>query len=50
MADPKIDVNCPLCGLALVYVRTDGDTHIYNCRRHGTILFLPDGRIRQRTV
>lgn len=48
MPNPGIRVNCPLCGLALVYVRTDDDTHIFRCATHGALILPPDGRIRQQ--
>jgi hypothetical protein len=31
MADPGIPINCPTCGAPLVYVRTEGETHVYRC-------------------
>jgi len=33
---------------ALRYLRTDGETHVYRCQRHGELILPPDGRIRQR--
>ena len=47
MSDPELSANCPYCGTALVYVRTDGETHIYRCARHGSLILPPDGRVRQ---
>jgi hypothetical protein len=51
MADPNIEVNCPVCGVPIVYKRTTDDgTHVYVCLRHGTIIFPKDGVIRQQPV
>jgi len=47
MADPGILMNCPLCGVPLVYVRTDTDSHVYRSPRHGAIMLPPDGRVSQ---
>jgi len=49
MADPGVQLNCPLCGARLVYLRTEGETHIYHCLRHGVMLLPPDGRIRPQS-
>ena len=46
-ADPEIPINCPYCGAALIYVRTEGGTHYYRCDRHGMLMLPPDGRVRQ---
>lgn len=46
MSDPDLPINCPTCGAALVYVRTEGETHLYRCPRHGSLILPPDGRIR----
>ena len=53
--NPELRVNCPYCGAAMVYVRTDVlvyerrdvETHIYRCARHGSLILPPDGRVRQ---
>jgi len=47
MADPGIQLNCPWCGVRLVYVRTDGDTYVYHCLRHGMLLLSPAGWRRE---
>jgi DNA-directed RNA polymerase subunit RPC12/RpoP len=47
-ADPDIPINCPYCGAALAYLRTEGETHFYSCPRHGRLMLPPDGRIRQQ--
>jgi len=47
-ADPGIEMNCPICRAPLVYVRTDGDTHLYTCPRRGMLILPPDGRMRQQ--
>jgi uncharacterized C2H2 Zn-finger protein len=47
--DPEMALNCPPCGAALAYVRADGETHIYRCRRHGAFLVRPDSRITRRS-
>jgi hypothetical protein len=33
---------------SLAYVRTDADTHVYRCPRHGALLLPTDGRVRQQ--
>ena len=48
MADPGVKMNCPLCGARLAYLRTDGDTHVYHCLRHGALILPPDGRMREQ--
>jgi hypothetical protein len=48
MADPGLALNCPTCGTPLVYLRTDNDTHVYRCPRHGLMLLPPDGRVRSQ--
>ena len=50
MANPGIVVNCRICGAPLVYVRTDGETHVYACLRHGAMILPPDGVMRQQPV
>jgi hypothetical protein len=47
MPDPGVTMNCPLCGVRLTYLRTEEDTHIYHCLRHGALMLSPDGRMRQ---
>lgn len=47
-SDAGIAINCPYCGAALVYLRTEGETHYYRCSRHGVLILPPDGRIRQQ--
>jgi hypothetical protein len=42
-ADPGVKLNCPLCGAALTYVQTEGETHVYHCLRHGPIILRSDG-------
>jgi hypothetical protein len=43
-ADPEFAVNCPECGTATDYVRSEaGPMHIYRCRRHGLIMLPPSG-------
>jgi hypothetical protein len=52
MPDPGFPVNCPKCGAALVYVRSEGPTdiyaatHFYRCWRHGVVVLPPNGIIR----
>ena len=46
MPDLQVPLNCPVCGTALVYVQSDGDTHFYRCPHHGSIILPPDGRVR----
>jgi hypothetical protein len=47
MADPGFPINCPTCGAALVYLRSDdGPTRLYRCARHGILLLPPDGLVR----
>ena len=46
--DPGIRINCPYCGEAIIYVRTDGDTYTYKCLRHGRLILPPDGHVRQQ--
>jgi hypothetical protein len=45
--DPGIEMNYPLCGARLVYLRTECDTHFYRCARHGVLMLPADGRMRQ---
>lgn len=47
MPDPGLHPNCPYCGAGLAYVRTDGETHIYRCPRHGALILTPHGCVRQ---
>jgi uncharacterized C2H2 Zn-finger protein len=46
MADPGFQVNCPACGAALKYVRTEDGTHVYACPRDGRVVLPPDGIVR----
>jgi hypothetical protein len=48
MPDPGFEVRCPYCGAVLIYQRTDGDTHVFQCQRHGAIILPPDGIVRQQ--
>ncbi len=41
------DLNCPVCDEPITPVRTDDDTHLYHCFRHGLLVLSPDGRTRQ---
>ena len=50
MDRPDFPLNCPYCGAPLAYVRTEGDTHVYRCQRHGLLILPPDGRVRQMPV
>jgi hypothetical protein len=45
-ADPDVPLHCPTCGEPLVFIRTDGKTHIYRCPHHGLLILPPDGRVR----
>jgi hypothetical protein len=42
--DPGVPINCPLCGVSLDYIETEGRTHYYWCPQHGLLMLLPDGR------
>lgn len=49
--DPRLRLNCPRCGVPLVYVltTTEGQNtdHVYICDQHGEYrLALADGRLR----
>jgi len=46
MPDPQVPLNCPLCGVPLVYLRSEGETHFYRCPHHGSVILPPDGRVR----
>jgi len=46
MSQSKLPITCPTCGRRLAYVRTEGDTHVYWCSRHGGLVLSPDGRFR----
>jgi tRNA(Ile2) C34 agmatinyltransferase TiaS len=41
-----LPLNCPTCGAAMSFVRSEGETLIYRCPRHGLLMLPPDGRIR----
>lgn len=44
---PGFAINCPECGAATDYMRTDtGPTYIYRCLRHGLLVLPPDGIVR----
>lgn len=45
--DPSIPLNCPYCGLPTTHEHTEGETHVYLCPRHGTLLLPSDGRLRR---
>ena len=47
LGDPELRLNCPRCGVPLVYVITLADgTHIYVCDAHGEHRLSPDGYLR----
>ena len=48
MADLDIKLNCPLCGLPLVYVRTEGATLVYLCLRDGPMLLSPGDNVPRK--
>jgi len=45
MPDPKVDLNCPICGTPLTYLTDEGTTHVYRCLRHGRVILMRDGMV-----
>ena len=46
MSDPKLPLNCPRCGVRLMYVTTVDNTHSYLCTVHGEYTLDLDGFLR----
>jgi len=42
----QIQMNCPLCGSLLQFLRIKSQTVYYRCARHGVLMLPPDGRVR----
>lgn len=46
MSDPKLPLNCPRCGVRLIYVTTVDNTHSYLCTVHDVYTLDLDGYLR----
>jgi hypothetical protein len=42
-----IPLTCTHCGDRVVYVRTEVETRVYWCERHGLFMLPPDGVLRR---
>lgn len=50
MPDPGFTLNCPYCGSPVAYVRSEDDTHFYQCPTDGPLVLPPDGRLRREVT
>ncbi len=46
MGDPGIPVNCPTCGVPMVYRTSFDDKHLYRCKIHSHMVLFTDGSVR----
>ena len=45
-----VPLTCPHCGARLIYERTERETKLYACDRHGLLVLTPDGRLQMVSV